>query len=172
MADPANIEDVLSAIRRLVSDGTRDRLVLTADLRVPEERAAAREVLPPLVLTRSDPPEAPSEAILADAGSLEARIAQLEAVVAAQNHKQSGHNQGADDTGAIPPAGEAEVAGRGYTAMAAPQGVALDDAALRGVVAGLVREELQGVMGERITRNMRRLVRREIMRAIAAGDLD
>ncbi|MCG6903453.1 MAG: hypothetical protein LJE68_12310 [Rhodobacter sp.] len=48
----------------------------------------------------------------------------------------------------------------------------LDEEALRDMVSELVREELQGVLGERITRNVRRLVRREIQRAMAMRDLD
>ena len=48
----------------------------------------------------------------------------------------------------------------------------LDEEALRQMVSDLVREELQGVLGERITRNVRRLVRREIQRAMALRDLE
>jgi len=48
----------------------------------------------------------------------------------------------------------------------------LDEDALRDLVADIVREELQGALGERITRNVRKLVRREIHRALAAQDLD
>ncbi|WP_171240071.1 hypothetical protein [Ruegeria sp. HKCCA5491] len=44
---------------------------------------------------------------------------------------------------------------------------ALDEAALRDLIAQVVREELQGVLGERITRNVRKMVRREIYRALA-----
>ncbi len=46
-----------------------------------------------------------------------------------------------------------------------------DDEALRGLVSALIRDELQGELGERITRNVRKLVRREIQRALAARDL-
>ena len=49
---------------------------------------------------------------------------------------------------------------------------ALDEDSLRAMIADLVREELQGVLGERITRNVRRLVRREIQRALAMRDLE
>lgn len=45
------------------------------------------------------------------------------------------------------------------TAVAAP---ILDEEALRGVVNAIVREELQGEMGDRISRNLRKLIRREI----------
>jgi len=47
----------------------------------------------------------------------------------------------------------------------------MDEEALRDLVAEIVREELQGALGERITRNIRKLVRREINRALAAQDL-
>lgn len=47
----------------------------------------------------------------------------------------------------------------------------LDEDSLRDLVASIVREELQGALGERITRNVRKLVRREIHRALAAHDL-
>lgn len=54
----------------------------------------------------------------------------------------------------------------------ADQGAVLDEEALRDMVADIVRQELQGPLGERITRNVRKLVRREIYRALAANELD
>ena len=48
----------------------------------------------------------------------------------------------------------------------------LDEAMLRDLVSEIVRSELQGVLGERITRNVRKLVRREIHRALTAQDLE
>jgi len=48
----------------------------------------------------------------------------------------------------------------------------LDDAALRTLVAEIVREELQGALGERITRNVRKLVRREIYRILSSQDFE
>ncbi|MFA3916129.1 hypothetical protein [Ruegeria hyattellae] len=48
----------------------------------------------------------------------------------------------------------------------------LDEESLRAMVAEIVRQELQGVLGERITRNVRKLVRREIHRALMARDLE
>jgi hypothetical protein len=38
----------------------------------------------------------------------------------------------------------------------------LDEEALRGVINTIVRDELQGELGERIARNLRKLVRREL----------
>lgn len=45
------------------------------------------------------------------------------------------------------------------------EGLVLDEDMLRQMVHDIVRQELQGVLGERITRNVRKLVRREIQRA-------
>ncbi|WP_373352943.1 hypothetical protein [Pseudoroseicyclus sp. CXY001] len=46
----------------------------------------------------------------------------------------------------------------------------IDEAALRELVTKIIREELQGALGERITRNVRKLVRREIYRALAEDE--
>lgn len=51
-------------------------------------------------------------------------------------------------------------------------GVPLDEDALRALVAEVVREELTGPLGERITRNVRKLVRREIYRILSSQEFD
>ncbi len=48
----------------------------------------------------------------------------------------------------------------------------LDEETLREMVTDIVRQELQGALGERITRNVRKLVRREIHRALTSHELD
>lgn len=48
----------------------------------------------------------------------------------------------------------------------------MDEEALRDLVAEIVRSELQGALGERITRNVRKLVRREIHRALTAHEME
>ncbi len=48
----------------------------------------------------------------------------------------------------------------------------LSEEALQAVVSEIVRQELQGALGERITRNVRKLVRREIHRVLMSKDLD
>ena len=48
----------------------------------------------------------------------------------------------------------------------------LDEEALRDMVSEIVRQELQGALGERITRNVRKLVRREIHRALMTQGID
>lgn len=58
-----------------------------------------------------------------------------------------------------------------YDADGTPLAV-LDEAALGEIVRQVLRAELQGELGERITRNVRKLVRAEINRALLARDLD
>lgn len=58
-----------------------------------------------------------------------------------------------------------------------PQDVPADEARnpdvdLEALVTEIIRRELKGQFGELITRNVRKLVRREILRAIQAGSLD
>lgn len=48
----------------------------------------------------------------------------------------------------------------------------LDEAALQQIIRQLIRDELKGVLGERITHSVRKLVRAEINRALAAHALD
>ncbi|GGB25038.1 hypothetical protein [Allosediminivita pacifica] len=61
-----------------------------------------------------------------------------------------------------------EAAATQSAAIATPE---LPDAeALRPLVEQVLREELQGELGERITRNVRKLVRREIRRVLLSGE--
>ena len=55
---------------------------------------------------------------------------------------------------------------------AIPDEAVMDEEALRELVRDIVRQELRGALGERITRNVRKLVRREIHRAMTAQDLE
>lgn len=48
----------------------------------------------------------------------------------------------------------------------------LSEEALHAMVAEIIRAELQGVLGERITRNVRKLVRREIHRVLMSQEFD
>jgi len=48
----------------------------------------------------------------------------------------------------------------------------IDEDTLRDMVTEIVRQELQGTLGERITRNVRKLVRREIHRALTSQDFE
>ena len=88
----------------------------------------------------------------------------------------SGRTQpaGPDTASAADPAEtvvEAAFTGAALETLAETGDSYLDEDGLRDLVASIVREELQGPLGERITRNVRKLVRREIHRALAAHDL-
>ena len=48
----------------------------------------------------------------------------------------------------------------------------MDEEALRKLISEIVREELMGTLGERITRNVRKLVRREIYRILSSQEFD
>ncbi|MBN2630364.1 MAG: hypothetical protein JXR75_07475 [Rhodobacteraceae bacterium] len=53
-----------------------------------------------------------------------------------------------------------------------PGMMAFDEEVLRDLVRDLIREELAGTLGERITRNVRKLVRAEIARALALREFE
>ncbi len=74
---------------------------------------------------------------------------------------------GGDDAGT-----EQEAASGEMAELLGGDDAILDEDALREVIAEIVRQELQGSLGERITRNVRKLVRREIHRALASHDLN
>lgn len=59
----------------------------------------------------------------------------------------------------------------GETAHVMPE-LAFDEEVLRDLVRDIIREELAGSLGERITRNVRKLVRTEIARAHAVRDFE
>lgn len=140
-------------------------------------------------------PDASSET----AQSLSAKIAVLEEVIARTDDQWEPDGAGRDDyAGTEPPAmawedaaedtapqDEATAAPEAtlFAGQSAPRSEAaadvfsgdedvLDEEALRDLVSDIVRQELQGALGERITRNVRKLVRREIHRALAAQELE
>lgn len=225
MPDPvknAEIEDVLSSIRRLVADDApapieppappkaegADRLVLTPALRIQPQETKAAEAPAPEPAPVDDWEEV----------TLEDRIAELEAAVASSDdeYEPDGSEVEPAETTmdlsafeddafelspehAVHPAEEAapapeiDVAPEVQDAVQeAPDAPAEENAAdpsqdnvfeddlsevfdeemLRDLVSEFVRKELQGELGERITRNVRKLVRREINRALAARDFE
>jgi len=60
------------------------------------------------------------------------------------------------------PGGLAEGLGR----PAAPDAPILDEQSLRGLINTIVREELERELGDRINRNLRKLIRREIAQVL------
>ena len=132
--------------------------------------------------------------------SLKDRIEQLEAAVSSQDGEWEEENdesvetlqwedhgdEGASDENMSAPEAFAEQhhdfdaadeadkiteAEDGYDFLAGDETL-LDEDTLREMVADIVRQELQGALGERITRNVRKLVRREIHRALMAQEFE
>lgn len=227
MSEPvsnAEIEDVLSSIRRLVSENVgaghrapepaQGRLVLTSAFRIDEDEESVE-------LDVVEVPEEPAGEVVhlgrapaatgapaePDADSLESRIAELEAAVdsSAEDWEPDGTEaeslpeelvfHHAEEAHADAPAAEtaeaqdwedADETDRAANRFAGTETIeaeeqpadgedgemVIDEAALREMVARMVREELQGVVGERITHNVRRMVRREIARALSLKGLD
>lgn len=128
------------------------------------------------------PADAPAD------GSLESKIAELEAMFAKGAPRWETEEDEDGSTAPFAPpsprpqnASEASQASADGAPATKPAGTdlvdpsaqpLLDEAALREMVSEIVRQELQGVLGERITRNVRKLVRREINRALLSQDFD
>ncbi|WP_319824421.1 hypothetical protein [Thalassovita sp.] len=250
----ADIEDVLSSIRRLVSEEARpqsapkpavanDRLVLTPALRVmetdrPEEVPSGSAPLETVEADTDQPQELPRPELVeghelsglkvdgTGRRNLEARIAELEAVIADRGGQwEQDGEEGSDNAGGpvsglawdaepsfahqsvelpvdeleFEPAEPAEIetvtevedrfepddyepealtedeadpAEDGPEDDPLATDIVVDEEMLRNLVAEIVRQELQGPLGERITRNVRKLVRREIHRALTSQELE
>lgn len=112
----------------------------------------------------SAPAEEAEVAILADeADKVESEQAEdadpAEAVVEDEPEAESSDAPAAEAAGTTAPDPAAVLAG-------------IDPDTLRKLVVDILREELAGDMGERMTRNVRKLVRREINRVLVSRDLD
>lgn len=162
----------------------------------PGDEAAAGPAPEATEETSPEPePEAEAQAeAQADSDSLKDRIQQLETAVSAQEGEWEEEDVSEalvwedHSTEEATPAGplgaeeysEAQMA----EAQSAPQEddaafdfmnadeALLDEDTLREMVSEIVRQELQGALGERITRNVRKLVRREIHRALMAQEFE
>lgn len=193
------IEDVLSSIRRLVSEDLRGTAAPAPEpLRKPVPRLVLTEAL------RVDAPRAPAavEAPAAQPLALAARLAELEAILDAQEQAFDDEADAATpvpiplvarvaepvtapEPAAVPEAPfrdddnlVAEAVDHFAWTEAAPQQVAqpsqptspalLDEGLLRELIRDVLREELQGDIGERVTRNLRKMIRTEIGRALTA----
>jgi hypothetical protein len=223
MAQDEDIDELVSSVRDFVSHKEPqrsrsrillDRLILTPDLRVPDDQIAQS----PINAAQSDARPVggvkPLPAVKTyDKAGLEATIAELEAAVTAQfddweadegesfakaawaasafqtpqndssqetetepSFAHSEQTTGADapqsvqaETGST--SGTQETADVDTDALAASVLSGLDEAALRRLVAEIVHDELSGELGERITRNVRKLVRREINRVLTSREM-
>ena len=170
-----------------------DRFVLTQALRVtePEPEIAEEPTMP----EQADNILLLDAAKRADRAGLEATIAELEAAVTAQPddwepdegeafdeaawavsafqlHEVAAAAEPATQETEEQPKIEAEPEQTVPPEVMADAMAQVDPAVLRQMVIETLREELAGEMGERITRNVRKLVRREINRVLVSRDLD
>lgn len=198
MAEPMKSddgEDVLANIRRLVaadpqSSVARERLVLTSEFRIDPEGAevsaadrwsddgGAPRAEPSVGRSPGDGAQRRDPATDA-ADPAEERLDAIEAAVTEPAVDQAAPDSAPQSTGLryIHQATGARSAatqsgGDEPLTLGAEEEAALDEDMLRDLVAEIVREELSGALGERITRNVRKLVRREIMRALSARDME
>lgn len=188
MKHQSDAEAVLSSVRRLVSEetargvsqgasGVVEKLLLTPAFRV-DGPSSAPDTQP------SSSRRVPSE--------LELRIAELERAVGGQpgqwepdgseavdeeTPKEFVFRHGAAQASAPAPEPQLDLLAdedeRETEAQAARtlDATEISEDQLREMVARMVRDELQGELGERITRNVRKLVRSEIHRAFLMRDI-
>ncbi|WP_417473344.1 hypothetical protein [Leisingera sp.] len=137
---------------------------------------------PDVIVWRDEPVrEKPLSSVAAQSAELAAAVqpakaaeqpAQPAAWAEAREEAPATQSAESDEVEALTASAATEAAMDALAAEAEANGEAyLDEDGLRELVASIVREELQGALGERITRNVRKLVRREIHRALAAHDL-
>ncbi|MGX9355033.1 hypothetical protein ACS3SW_07695 [Roseobacteraceae bacterium S113] len=193
-SEPEIIEDV-------VPTASMDNADMTDSEAEPQTDEASEEAEPFILETAVDASsvdephvqEAETEdASSIDAYSLEAKIAKLESMIGEQEWEDEAANSPTLEWEDAAPqdAPSPEIAPEPETEpaptiaqvkeakeptsdlFAEPGEVVLDEDMLRDMVTAIVREELQGSLGERITRNVRKLVRREIHRALASHELE
>ena len=213
MSDPVanvEVEDVLSSIRRLVSEDSRpsiktatsvtlsaDRLVLTPALRVEDHQDEDVAAVEPTIRVWSEFGAGPEDqdAMLVDRSENDSDatsdVYEPEYAEDVQDHYERPQEEThevpeapsmkSDDVGSDSDAYNAEGDNAEtvevdvepqQAVFSQPVDKLLAENALHDIVRETVREELQGALGERITRNVRKLIRREIHRALAAQELE
>lgn len=114
-------------------------------------------------------PDAEQGAEFSSARSSSEVEAQAEAE-AEQHHEHDDHDTSEDDTATVFDGdGDSD---EDTLDLGNLEEAVIDEEMLRDLVAEIVRQELTGVLGERITRNVRKLVRREIHRAMLTREFD
>ena len=163
------IEDVLASISRLVAQSSKDQdngaLVLTA----------AQRIEPYVNATVGETVEGDFSAV---------RRVEIHREDAAGAGVESASEEGAQDTTAAetPPADTAPAV-HAYAdnadddfaqddALDSVGFASLDQHELRSLIVEIVREELRGQLGQKITRNVRKLVRQEIHHSLNARSMD
>lgn len=112
---------------------------------------------------------------------LEATIAELEAAVAGSSGQWEPDGTEEDDEDLTvaetsQPAVASDVPAQASAAVPAPApeapGLPVDELQLRAMISAALRDELRGPLGDRITQNVRKMVRSEIYRIITTEELE
>ena len=201
-ARTGDIDDaLLRSVRNLISVRTGEtpppapeRLILTPALRVDVEQPSAEpEMVEEPAFRHAD--EVSKILVLepakrTDRAGLEATIAELEAAVTSQSEDfEADEGENFDDTAWAASAFQSRILDSSESLNGPPiireiaederetadlevPNAGIDEDALRALVVEIVHQELSGELGERITRNVRKLVRREINRVLVSKGLD
>lgn len=112
--------------------------------------------------------------------SLAEVLASIRALVSAETEARLGGGDEGDTVLMLTPdmrlpsghgAATGEMLAEGLEDAPAPAPI-LDEESIRATINAIVREELQGELGERIGRNLRKLIRRELAQMLAEGRRD
>ncbi|SFS22046.1 hypothetical protein [Yoonia litorea] len=176
-----DIDELLSSVRNFVAHKdvrpmaetvTSDKLLLTPETRLSDEQVKAIDAEWEAELRALE-----AAGIIAPGKALEMTIAELEEAVAklpddwepSAESDTGVETQDAPQTSWASDPSDADEASDITTSETSALALSEDD--LRALVVKIVHEELSGELGERITRNVRKMVRREINRVMTSRDL-
>lgn len=175
-----DLSDVLTSLRKLVADEPK----LDTIPQVVEKQDKAEESSETLVLC---PSLRVDEEEVSEPPSLEAKITKLEKLIAHSDQLWEPDDVEQDDFAGSKttlPLDVVSEAGREIVetalvqneqvsaTLATSESDPLDQEELRALVADMIRDELRGALGEQITKNIRKLVRREINSALINQRID
>lgn len=149
------IDDVLTSIRRLVAEGPGPALrggAPAVRVTLPDSMSKAAQSLPSALML--SPALRVAEPQVQPPAMLEGRLGELEAALSAEDSRYEAQSFSEAPFIEVP--------------EEAPQtkAEAEDLALLRALIREVLLEELQGETGSRLTRNLRKLVRTEVTRAL------
>jgi len=164
--------DVMSSVRRKISTGKIggrnktmgvDKLVLTASLRVDGSNNNSPFTEKPILAEVPDFVEMDNDQPANDGDSTP-----VDEIRADANLETEDMDKPADDS-PVDDMDDREILTSDPSAF--NTGILIDEDTLRDMISDIVRQELQGDLGEKITRNVRKLVRREIHRTMVSNEL-
>ncbi|PWJ20442.1 hypothetical protein [Jannaschia seohaensis] len=172
MAQRNDIEDVLSSIRRLVASEVRPAVnaAATASSQALVLEQAQRVTDPDdpfqTIAELREPEPEPAQAIAQAAPHPVEDEAPAPVVLDRTKQAASERPESEDEDDAPDPNGD------DFVDLSDLSEAIQSDDALRDLIAEIVRQELAGALGERITRNVRKLVRRELRQIMSGEEFD